>query len=180
MQGNTLVQLLQPFALICVLRYRPQQLPVSPFLLGLTLGAYALSSIIALLALGIAPAPALLAGPIAATVIAALTTGLLYLRNLRERTVQTLTALCGSGVVLNIIAFPLALSLRPSDTGIATNQIAAITLSLLMLWSFAVTAHVLRHALSASFLMGLAYAIVFHLASDFLLEVFIDFDAGRQ
>ncbi len=177
MQANALVQILQPFALICLLKVTPQQLPVSNTLMWLTLVAYAVTSSLAIVALGTTPSQALLAGPLASAIIASLTAVLLYLRNFRERTIQTLTALCGSGVVLNLILLPIALMMSPGREPVAANPVATISLYVLLLWSFAVTAHVLRHALSCAFPLGLIFAIVFNLASELILDLFIDFEA---
>ena len=65
----------------------------------------------------------------------------------------------------------------PDEDMSRANPIAGVGLTLLLLWSFAVTAHVLRHAMSCPFLLGLAFAIVFNLTSELILDLFIDFDA---
>ena len=177
MQANALVKLLQPFALICLLKFNPQQLPVSNFLLWLTLISYAVTSSLTLLTLGTTASEALLAGPLASAIVAALTAALLHLRNFGARILQTLTALYGSGAILNLLLLPLASMVYPDEDMSRANPIAGVGLTLLLLWSFAVTAHVLRHAMSCPFLLGLAFAIVFNLTSELILDLFIDFDA---
>lgn len=182
MAGETrsLVSLLQPFVLMCAFREKPQQLPVSNFLLGLALGTYAVTSIIALVALGWPVGKAILAGPLASVILLILGHALLALRGLRVRATQTVTALAGCGTVLNLIALPLALTLEPDEQGRATNSVAALSLLLLTIWSIAVTGHVLRHALSCSMFLALLVALAFSLASEQMLGLFIDVGDFRQ
>ena len=172
--------LVNPFLQICILRMRPQDLPQSPFLLWLTMGAYTLTSIVALSVLRLPLRDALLAGLLATALLAGLTLSLLYAMRLSERIYQTLSALAGSSALLNFIATLFAIAVRPPGEDFSLSGAAAFAFSVLMLWSFVITAHVLRHALSASFFLGLALAIVFNLVSDQVLAWVFDFEVTTQ
>ena len=158
---------------------RPQDLPLSRFLLGLALATYAATSI-AGFALRLPFGEALLAGPADTAILALLTVSLLAVKRLKPRLEQTLTAMAGCGAFLTVTAIPLVAVLDPDTRGIATNGMAALILGMVLLWSFAVTAHILRHALSSSFLMGLMLAIVFHVVSYEVLSMLFDFPAKPE
>ena len=153
--------LIQPFVQICLLRLKPQDLPSSGTLLALALTAHALTSIVnATVSFGLSRGVA--AGVVDTALMCGLTTGLLMLRTLRERTVQTLTALAGAGSVIGVVAYPVTLWLR--DSHLANEPSLALSLLLLSVlgWSLAVSAHVLRHAVSAPFYIGLLIAVAFY------------------
>ena len=124
---------------LLLLRRGPQDVPYSPTLLLLALLPYALlSSVLAGFAL---PAGhALLYGPAEAALLTALVYAALLLRRRLARYVQTLTALLLTGVAFNAVSVPLTALARPQ------NGLGLIIL-LLVGWSFAVSVHILRHAL---------------------------------
>ena len=176
MSAQACFALINPFVQMCVLRLRPQDLPLSPFLMWLCLAVYTVTSVIGLATLGLPWFSAALAGPLATAMLAGLTMGLLALQDKLQRATQTLTALAGCGAVLNVIATPFTLNMRPDSDGAGVSVAAALGFSLLILWSFVITAHVLRHALSTSFFFGLVLAIVFNLISNQALELVFEFE----
>lgn len=121
------------------LRRGPQDVPYSPTLLLLALLPYALlSSVLASFAM---PAQrALFYGPAEAALLTALVYAALLLGRRLARYVQTLTALLLTGVAFNAVSVPLTALARPQ------NGLGLIIL-LLVGWSFAVSVHILRHAL---------------------------------
>ncbi|MEO5703297.1 MAG: hypothetical protein ABIQ54_05380 [Gammaproteobacteria bacterium] len=134
--------ILRIFIAICMLRAKPDDVPSSATLLGTTLAAYLLVN----LALASASLPlnkALLYALADTLVLCVLTHTLLLLRRLPARLTQTLTALAGTGALFGLVALPFA----------QLSELSPILFSLLI-WSVAVTAHILRHALSVSFMMG--------------------------
>ncbi|QKK03725.1 MAG: hypothetical protein HND55_14265 [Pseudomonadota bacterium] len=79
----------------------------------------------------------------------------LALRRRPERTEQTLTALFGTAAILSLAALPLS----ASDARPPTAPLVLLSL-FLFFWSFAVDAHIWRHALEVRFVTGLTVAVV--------------------
>ena len=153
--------LIHPFVQICLLRMRPQDLPSSSMLLALVLLAHtAMGAIVA--AVDLRFGQALVAGVIDTALLSGLTVALLMLQKLPERTVQTLTALAGAGTVLGFLAYPVSLWLR--DAHAADQPSPALTALLLAMlgWSLVVSGHILRHALSAPYYLGLLVSVAFY------------------
>ncbi len=149
---------------LCLLRKGPQDLPVSRFLLGLSLCCYVLVSLlVALPSSGIAEAV-----PLALVDVGMLTVfvlALLYLQSKTARINQTLSALAGSGSLMGLLALPLVLLV---DTGQSAEQVPAALAGLwlsLLIWNLFVMAHIIRHALSSSFAIGLGAAVLYALVS---------------
>ena len=153
--------LIHPFVQICLLRMRPQDLPSSGMLLALVLFAHTLMGVV-VAAVDLRFDQALAAGIIDTGLMCGLTTGLLMLRTLRERTVQTLTALAGAGSVIGFVAYPVSLWLHDAHQANVQSPALALVLLAVLGWSLAVSAHVLRHALSAPYYIGLFISIAFY------------------
>ena len=153
--------LILPFVQICLLRMKPQDLPSSGTLLALVLVAHTLVGV-AVAAVNLRFGPALAAGVIDTALMCGLTTGLLMLRTLRERTVQTLTALAGAGAVIGFLAFPVSLWLHDTHEANGQSPVLGVLLLAVLGWSLAVSAHILRHAVSAPFYVGLLISVAFY------------------
>jgi hypothetical protein len=158
--------LLQRFFEICLLRAGPQDLPVSRFLLWVSLLAYAaVGMVMSLQNLDVARAILLVA--IDTALLATLLFALLWSRALLERYLQTLTALLGTGAILQLAALPI-LSWQQEGLGDETVTTALMIASLLLwiwlLWNMLVVGHILRHTLSTRLpigvLLGLAYLFI--------------------
>ena len=144
-----------------MLRMNPQDLPASGTLLAMTLVAHTLAGV-AVAAVNLRFDHALAAGVVDTALTCALTGGLLMLRTLRERTVQTLTALTGAGAVIGFVAWPISLWIHRAHDSDQPVPALAVVFVLLLGWSLTVSAHVLRHAISAPFYIGLLIAIAFY------------------
>jgi hypothetical protein len=149
-----------PFIDIALLRRGPQHLPASNGLLGLAALAYVLAGLLTTVsALGVPRAA--MAGVVDAGVTAALASSLLLVHGHTPRIRQTITALFGVGTLISLLAMPVTGWLhRVHEAG----EVAALPVLLmlgLIAWSLAVTAHVLRHALSTHYVVGLVAAVVF-------------------
>ena len=166
--------LIQPFVRICLFRQSPQDLPVSEVLLACSLLAYTSCGILVSL-LRLAPGDALLAGLLDASLMVGLTIALLHIQRRRERINQTLTALAGSGALLTLLSLPLLAWL--DETKAAGDEPGAWLLIfwLLVLWSFAVMAHIVRHALSVPFFVGLVVAFAYYYISIRVQHSFFNF-----
>jgi len=126
-----LTALLTLFFKLCLLRAKPQDLPASGLLTGAALAAYFLAGLMIALTQQSA-GPAVLAALADSAVLALLTHTVLLLRKRPERLAQTLSALAGTGAVIQLIAWPL----------LATPALLG-----LLIWNLAINAHILRHAL---------------------------------
>jgi len=150
--------IIRAYFAVCTFRLGPQDLPAAAAFFFLSLILYSLAS--AALALPVRNVPgALLDGALETTLLLAITWGLLRLRGVPARFRQTGAALTGTGFLFTTVALPL-LYLR---TEYGSEPLAILVIGLLVIslvvWNVAVMAHILRHALSASFPMGVLLAM---------------------
>lgn len=144
---------------IALLRRGPQDLPFS---WNLTLLAMAASIATTVAADLIQPLPGATAAHVLVTLLYtwAFFYGVLQMRGLETRLVQTLAAVFGTDAIITLVALPL-LHTMTATTG--TPAIAALAILFIYGWNIAVVAHILRHALSTSrgpaFLWGLGYIL---------------------
>lgn len=142
--------LLTLFFKLCLLRAKPQDLPASGLLAGAALAAYFLAGLMIALTQQSA-GRAVLAALADSAVLALLTHTVLLLRKHPERLPQTLSALAGAGAVIQLIAGPLLA--RPE------------LLAALLIWSLAINAHILRHALEVRLGLAIFISVGFLLVS---------------
>ena len=146
-------QLALLFWQICLLKKGPQDVPAAGLLLAILL---LLSLILDMFSFRLISPETdmfnnLLVSVIYSALVIAATAILLLLFGYRQRTLQTLNALFGAGLVVALCSFPVLLALydRFDEPGAL-----GIVLLLLQLWHLLVMAHILRHALSVSFILG--------------------------
>lgn len=89
----------------------------------------------------------------------------LTLRGRPARWLQTLTALFGTSALLSALSLPLSFLAGNGDPA----PIPALASLMLFVWSFAVDAHIWRHALDVAFVTGLAVAVVLFAFSLFVI-----------
>ena len=147
-----MLAILRAFAGICTFQTAPQDIPRSSALLAATtVGNMSLSVII--YGLKSPFGDAILKALLETAVLFAATLTLLFLLSYGRRLVQTLTALMGSGAILGGVAL-LTMLLAPAlppDLGLAILRVN-------FLLNLLVIAHILRHAVSTWFLVGLLLA----------------------
>jgi len=168
-----MTKLLLCFLEICLLRRAPQDLPVSGFLLGLSLLLFcAVELLLALQSL--APAAAATLVIVDAGLLAGLLWALLWIQDRLNRMPQTLTALYGAGAVMQVVALPLVLW-QPGEVGADPMtpgmMLASLLLWLWLLWNLVVIGHVIRHAISTILPVGIMLG---------LLYVFVSFSVTRS
>jgi hypothetical protein len=148
--------LIKPFVSLCFFHSSPQDLPASEMLLGLTLFGYLIiSALLALPVYGVAAS--LLQAIIEVTILVAYTRAVLQIAAHRQRYMQTLTALAGTGILFGLVAMPLVYSIYDSVSPEGGTP-DAITLRIYMLvlaWLVVVYGHVFRHALSSGIFVGI-------------------------
>jgi hypothetical protein len=148
---------------ICLFRKRPQEIPASVALLNVSLLGYSISGFIVLL---LSTSAVVALGQILMDL--ALLVGLLrmalWMREHPGRFGQTLCALAGSGAVLAVLAMPIIFWIvRQGPTGDVT--LPSLLLLGLLVWSIAVMAHILRHALDIPVWVGALCALGYTLLS---------------
>ncbi|MFV1973983.1 MAG: hypothetical protein ACC648_09720 [Thiohalobacterales bacterium] len=149
---------------LCLLRLGPQDLPASRVLLMLSLAAYVLISF----ALSLPGYPSAVAAQMAGVdmvLLVVFVTAPLYLLNKTARIGQTLTALAGSGALLGLLALPVIRVLFEGQDSGEVPPFAAMVWLILFGWSLLVVAHIMRHALSVAFAIGLGVAILYTLVA---------------
>ncbi len=147
-----LLAILRAFAGICIFRLAPQDIPRSSALLAVTtFGNVALSVVI--YGLESPLGDALLKALLETAVLFATTFVLLFLLSYGRRLMQTLTALMGTGAILGGVALltMLLAPVLPPELGLAILRVN-------FLLNLLVIAHILRHAVSTWFPIGLLLA----------------------
>ncbi len=157
---------------ICQLKAGPQDLPVrvdlliSVILAGMIVDSFATSILI----------PKLSVVDIIKTIIIynlVLLTAVYYLLKVvgyKERGVQTLTAIAGSGLFISLVLLPGFVMMNSVE-----EQVKSFVLLILIdnVWRIAVNAHIFRHALSVALLMAMilsvSYLLFGILIADFIL-----------
>jgi len=157
--GPTLSALLRVFVDIALLRSGPQVLPASGLLLAICIALYAATYLV------VVATTSLDLRVLAAQVLTSVGLDLIGLwlvlavARRQSRYPQTLAALFGSGVILNLALLPAALLVAFGGASFElAGQLAA---SLVMGWGLAVLAHILRHALEVAWGLALALAALY-------------------
>ena len=148
---------------------RPQDLPSSSTLLVLVLLAHTLLGV-AVAAVNLRFGQAVVAGVADTALLCGLTAALLIQRKLHERTVQTVTALAGAGTVIGILAYPVSLWLHDAYQTNEQSPVLVTVLLMVLGWSLVVSGHILRHALSVPYYLGLLVSIAFYWISLMILS----------
>jgi len=159
------VALIKLFIDIVLFRRGPQDVPASPLMLGLCMLVYLSIGEVMLLmeesllraTLQVGLDAVMLAGFVAVT---------LKFAGYGERVLQTLSALLGVDALISMIAFPVMISLSSGP-----ERGGGYLLVMLMVWHLAVMAHIFRHALSRSWWVGYAVAMVYTLLSFQILQL---------
>ncbi|MFK5913958.1 MAG: hypothetical protein QM484_06255 [Woeseiaceae bacterium] len=89
----------------------------------------------------------------------------------KERAMQTLTAVAGSGLLISLVLLPSLLFIY---TSVSESKSYAFYILIDNIWRISVNAHILRHALSIGLLMAtiisLSYLIFGVMVADYLLS----------
>ena len=149
----------RPFIEVCTLKRRPQDLPASTLLLGITLATHTLASIL-LSTVTLEFWKALMAGIVDTLLVVVLSASLLYLCRLGARIPQTVTAMTGTGTIITLVAIPLFSWSQNAQQGDGSPFAALLVLGVIA-WSLAVSGHILRHALSVPYFLGIFIAFGF-------------------
>ena len=158
---------------ICLLRRGPQDLPYSVSLLA----AVAAASIVLQLGIAVvraAPLNGVLAGALLELMftLGALNI-ILTLRGLRNRFVQSATALLGCTLAFILLNVPVLLLIGEPPTTVeqlSSLQVMLVLVSLpLVVWKVLVDAHIFRHSFNVPFLSGIVIALLWIIGGMVLL-----------
>ncbi|MGB5540967.1 MAG: hypothetical protein WBO37_12815 [Gammaproteobacteria bacterium] len=155
-----MVQLIRFWFGLCLLRAAPQDIPASRPVLVVSVGCYALVSML-LAGLSSGLHVGIRVALLELALLVMFTAGLLYLFNRPARIHQTLAAQTGSGSLLGL---PTLLLVMLAGSAPAT-PLPSIAWLLLLLWNLLVNAHIIRHALSSSLAIGAGVSVLYILAS---------------
>lgn len=151
-------------------RRTPQEVPVSATLLGVTIGLFVITSLLVNAALFSAIDNIVRAG-LDVALLLLFVHFLLQFRGYPERFSQTITALCTVFIVINLLAWPamtqIARLINLPDKSAA--EVSAIFILILFIYSIAIMGHILKHALSVTFLLGLLSSFGYACLNIFLL-----------
>ena len=148
---------------MCLLKKKPQDLPISTFLLQFLILCNIAINFVINIATTTIPV-ALLLSLLAVTLVWGFTSLLLWTLNFSGRSKQTLIAIFGTDLVIAVPAIVLRYWLHWLETNNLQSDLAIILWILVFIWNLVVTAHILRHALDKPFGIGIlasmAYTVV--------------------
>ncbi len=154
------MSLVRLFVAICLYQKGPQDVPASAGLFYLVVLAYFAVGAVVLgmqagSVIGIAQAAVEL------VLVLGFVWGLLALSRKPARFQQTATALLGTDTLISVAALPLLLAVKVGPQA----AFPTVLLMGLMIWSMAVTGHILRHALSKPLSFGIGLAVLYFLVT---------------
>lgn len=165
---------------ICLLRAGPQDLPDSAFLLQATLVGYLLSGmLIATSNQDLWTASLLVAVDV--VLLACLLFMLLWARSLIHRYRQTLTAILGTGIILELISWPILgwQSHNISQPGVSNSlMFSSLLLWSWLFWNILVLGHILRNTLATQLMIGIGIAMLYLFLSFNISRILIGGQAG--
>jgi len=140
--------------------------------MGVTLAVYA-SAGLAILSFDFPPPWAVLATAADAAVLWAGTALLLQFFKHPRRTTQTVTALAGTGLVISLLALPIAFWLTYGHAHDMDVAVPSLLWFLLFGWSVFVTARIFQQALSTTFTTALLVAMAFIFIDQQIINLFL-------
>lgn len=162
--------LIKPFVSMCFFNANPQDLPASETLLGITLFAYmTVSTLLSLPLYGIGIG--FIQAVLEIVLLIVYTRIVLQLAHHKERYIQTLSALAGTGVVFGLISIPLVYSLYQTIVPQSSPDMTVLRAYILILaWLVVVYGHVFRHALSSRMSVGLMVGFGYVLLTSMIIN----------
>ncbi|MEN9849262.1 MAG: hypothetical protein RL368_2002 [Pseudomonadota bacterium] len=157
------------FFKLCRLQLKPHQLPYSYSLLLINSLLYMFISVVSALIVFTAE-QSWLYGVLDMSLQIILVGSLLTVMEYQQRIVQTLTALFGANNILSVLMLPANYFSYQNHTVENLEGFADVLLLGLFLWLIIITAHIMRHAVGGSRLIGLMIAFLLSLFSGMALQ----------
>ncbi|MCP3670064.1 MAG: hypothetical protein GY814_06450 [Gammaproteobacteria bacterium] len=165
--------LFELFFNICLLRAKPQDIPVSSALMLVMLLATIVSGVPAIIGQIGGLAPALMIGVMDVALILVLLKIFLRLAGLSSRLLQTATALFGTGVLINLLSIPIQMMLDASPDNSASQFFGALLFFVLLAWSLVIMGHILRHSFKLQLSSGVLVAMGYFMLINTLVRLFL-------
>ena len=156
-----------------VLKSKPQDIEYNPVRLAVVVLLYLVSGVVILsktIQIDIAVYNMILD----LVVLTSFSAGCLALLQLKARSVQTLTALIGTGVVFHGLAWPVIEQLSMSDIPDSDKSTLSLIFLMLLSWQILVNAHIYRNALSVDMTKAVVLSIAYWLMSMTLSQIMFD------
>jgi len=156
--GHTMYAYLTLLFNICLFKKGPQDIPQSSLLFRFSIIGFAIISYL-LIQLSVDSFNALLQASAELSIIISFTGLLLTITNKLNRFLQTASALIGTDALISLFAMPVIATLSLDNS----NILASLVMLALMIWSWLVTAHIVRHAINKpfSFAAGIVFLYLF-------------------
>ncbi|HHA18146.1 MAG: hypothetical protein DRQ39_08295 [Gammaproteobacteria bacterium] len=155
------------FVEICLFKAGPEDVPVSHWLLKITLLMYFIVGVV-ISRIDSAWDASLFTSLTDILVMIVVTGLLLQFRGFKARFQQTVTAMAGAGSCLGIVGIPVVLLFNQVSEQERLSSFAMLLMIALMFWSLMVTAHIFRRSLDikpgAAAVLTIGYTIVSLLA----------------
>ena len=133
--------------IMLLLRTAPQDLPYSIGLMVRVIFLYLISGLIVVGGI-VEPSLAVARMLLNIGVVLSFSYVLLSSLNLRSRFVQMITALIGTGIVFNLLSWPILIYNDVEQLSAAAMQIISMLVLMIISWEILVTAHIFRNALN--------------------------------
>lgn len=163
---------LQLFVDLVRLRARPQDLPASDGLLLVCVIALAVTTTVALLPFYPVTTGSARVG-LDLLLQLAIVQGVLRGIGHPERFRQTFTAICGTGVIFTLLAWPLYMILVDRDPSHPLAGAAVLVVLGIYVWAVTVLGHILRHAVEIRMSAALAFALLYVLITTAIGEMLV-------
>lgn len=168
----TLRPLLKIFIRICLLQQGPQALPASRLLAIMSVFFYIALGVLLLLQ-SRSFTEALWVSLVDALFLLAMLVVILKQNQYFLRWPQTVMAVCGSAMLLNVLALPLLYVLANDLMQGWLEQLAVLSYLLIIFWNVVVLGHILRHAISVSMIVGVVMAALYMCMSLLLVAMLL-------
>ena len=154
-----MITLVRAMVEIALHRRGPEDLPASKFLFQLVLLTYILIGALSAAIYWRSPAQVVLQVGLELALLFGFFSAVLGVYRRPERRLQTFIALLGTGSLLSALAIPLHLWRQATGADQSTALLPVLGLFALLMWSLAVTGHILHHALEVPYLGGVLLAM---------------------
>lgn len=95
----------------------------------------------------------------------------LSVRRLKQRFVQTLSAILGTGIIFNLLAWPFAGFINAEGLSNAEGLLMAIVMLSMLSWELLVVAHIYRNALNLQMAHSIILSLLLFFISMFLTQI---------
>ncbi|HIN83190.1 MAG TPA: hypothetical protein EYN01_09720 [Chromatiales bacterium] len=157
-------QILRFFLDLCLLRAGPDRMPASTVLLALSLLAYIFSGLM-LVIMSMPLIAALGQACVDTLIMIGVVYGALWVYGFRARLTQTVTALAGSGALLNLLATPPVYWISQMPEASQGLPLSSLLLLVLMVWSLLIVSHILHLALESPRGLSMGLALTYFISS---------------